>query len=183
MDPGFAVYQDTWQIPDPCFKLRTFLNMKKIAFFFSVFCVFLCSSCGDFQDVTFGGIQGVKVGKMSQQGVEAEVSIKISNPNHTAFHIYPSAMDLTLNGTSAGKAMLTNNVRIRANAEDVYVFRLKSDFSGLGTTALSQLIAMAMSRNVKVGLKGDLKVGKFLVRKRYPVDFTKSVPLGNFIGQ
>ncbi|MCW3084602.1 MAG: hypothetical protein JWP12_1968 [Bacteroidetes bacterium] len=158
--------------------------MKKILFFFASFCAFLMlSSCDDFQDVTFSGIESVKIIKMSQQGVEAEISVKIKNPNNTAFHIYPSDMALTLNGTNAGKALLTNNIKIKAGSEEVYVFKMKSDFTELDPAALSQLIVMAMSRNALIGLKGDVKVGKFLVHKKFPIEFSKNVPIGNFTGQ
>ena len=157
--------------------------MKKIQFFFAIVCTFLMTSCGDFQEVTFSGIEGVKIIQMSQKGVEAELSVKIKNPNNTAFHIYPSDMDATLNGLNAGKALLTNNVRIKPNSEEVYIFKIKSDFSQINMADLPKIFSLAMSKNVKVGLKGDLKVGKFLVRKSFPVDITKNVPLGNFTGQ
>lgn len=143
----------------------------------------LLVSCGDFQEVTFSGIESVRVIKMSQQGVEAELHVKINNPNNTAFHIYPTSMDATLNGINAGKAVLTNNVRIHAHSEEVYTFNIKSDFSGVSMTDLPKIISMAMSKTVKIGLKGNLKVGKFLVRKKYPIDFSKSVPVNGFINQ
>ena len=155
--------------------------MKKSLLF--LFFAFLLASCGDFQEVSFSGIESVKVIKMSQQRVEAELNVKSNNPNNTSFHIYPTSLDATLNGINAGKAVLTNNVRIHAHSEEVYAFRIKSDFSGVSMADLPKIISMAMSKNVKIGLKGDLKVGKFLVRKKYPVDFSRSVPVGNFLSQ
>jgi LEA14-like dessication related protein len=150
--------------------------MKKYIFLF-IFFPLLFSSCGDFQDVTFSGVENVKVVKMSQQGLEVDITAKIKNPNKIAFHIYPSDMDATLNGINAGKARLTNNIRIKPNSENSYTFNIKSDFSELNMMELPALMVAAMGKTAKVGLKGNLKVGKLFLRKGYPVDVVKSIPL------
>ncbi|MGZ4048155.1 MAG: LEA type 2 family protein [Bacteroidia bacterium] len=149
--------------------------MKKILFF--IFCTILLTSCGDFQEVTFSGIQNVNIISLSQKGAEAEITAKIKNPNNVAFTIYPADMDVTLGGINAGKAHLTGRTKIKANSDESYTFRVKSDFSSLSMADLPKLMAMAMSRNVTVSLKGNLKVGKLLVRKSYPVEMTQNVPL------
>ena len=86
-------------------------------------------------------------------------------------------MDVTLSGISAGKAQITDNVRIKSKSEEAYTFKIKSDFSNLNLTDLPSLISMALSKNVKIGLKGNLKGGNFLVKRSYPIDLTQSVPL------
>jgi len=150
--------------------------MKKLFFFFLPFLIVL-TSCGDFQDVTFSGIEGVKIVKMSQQGIEAEIIAKIKNPNKMAFTVYPTDMDVTLSGMSAGKAHLSSRVRIKPHSEELYTFKIKSDFSSVNLMDLPKLLGMAMSKNAKVGLKGDLKVGKLFVKRSYPVDVSERVPL------
>jgi LEA14-like dessication related protein len=137
----------------------------------------LFSSCGEYQDVTFLGIENVKVTSMSQQGVEAEITARIKNPNKTSFTIYKSELDATLNGLNAGKASLSKNLRIKANSEQSYTFKIRSDFSGLSFAELPKLLAMAKSKSAKVGLKGKLKAGKMFIKKSIPVDISKSVPL------
>ena len=151
--------------------------MKKYIFILFVFCSILFSSCGNFQEVTFSGIQNVTIISLTQQGAEAEITAKIKNPNNVAFTIYPADMDVVLGGINAGKAHLTGRTKIKANSDESYTFRIKSDFSKLSMSDMPKLMAMAMSRNVTVGLKGNLKVGKLFVRKNYPVEMTQSVPL------
>ncbi|MBL7884351.1 MAG: LEA type 2 family protein [Bacteroidia bacterium] len=151
--------------------------MKNIAVLF--FCLFsiVFSSCGDFQDVTFEGIENVKINKLSQQGIDVDVTAKIKNPNKVAFTIYKSDLDATFSNMNVGKAKLTNNVKIKGNSTQAYTFNIKSDFSKLSMAELPNLLSIATSRSIKVGLKGNLKVGKLLVKKNYPVDMVKSVPL------
>lgn len=152
--------------------------MKKY-FLFLVSIIFF-TSCGDFQDVSFSGIQGVKVNKLSQKGIDVDITARIKNPNTVAFTIYHSDMDATFSGMNVGKAFLTNNVKIKANSEQDYTFNVRSDFSSLSLAELPSLLAIAASRSIKIGLKGNLKVGKLLVKKNYPVDMVKTVPLGAY---
>lgn len=149
--------------------------MKKYLFFF--LCVFLLSSCGDFQDVIFLGVDSVKVNKLSQQGLDIDVMAKIKNPNKMAFTIYKSDLDATFSGMNVGKASLTKNVKIKPNCEQCYTFNVRSNFSNLSLGELPNLLAIAMSKNIKVGLKGNLKVGKLFLKQDYPVDMVKSIPL------
>ncbi|MBA3706505.1 MAG: LEA type 2 family protein [Bacteroidetes bacterium] len=148
--------------------------MKKYFLFLFVILFF---SCGDYQDVTFMGIENVKVTSMTHQGIEAEITARIKNPNKSSFTIYKSDLDATLNGMNAGKARLSKNVRIKANSEQTYVFKVKSDFSSLSMAELPKLLAMAKSKNAKVGLKGNLKAGNLFIKKTFPVDMSKNVPL------
>lgn len=153
--------------------------MKKYILILSAFCFCstLFSSCGDFQEVTFSGIENVNIISLSQQGAEAEITAKIKNPNTVAFTIYPVDMDVVLGGINAGKAYLIGRTKIKANSDQTYTFRIKSDFSTLSMTDMPKLMAMAMSRSVKVSLKGNLKVGRLFIRKSYPVEMTQNVPL------
>ncbi len=151
--------------------------MKNIAVSFFVFLTLVLSSCGDFQDVTFEGIENVKVNKISQQGIDVDITAKIKNPNKVAFTIYKSDLDATLSNMNVGKAILTNNVKIKANSSQAYTFNIKSDFSKLSMAELPNLLSIATSRSIKVGLKGNLRVGKLFVKKNYPVDMVKSVPM------
>ena len=89
-------------------------------------------------------------------------------------------MELTKNGPNAGKASLSKNVKIKKNSEDEYAFIVKSDFSALSITDIPKIIAMAMSKNVTIGLKGNLRAGKLFVKRNFPIDMTQKVPL-NFI--
>lgn len=149
-------------------------------YFLSLFiaCSGLFTSCAsDFQEVTFSGIENVQVTKLSQQGAEAEITARIKNPNSTSFTVYKSDLDVTLNGLNAGVAHLTDNVKIKSNSEESYTFKVKSDFSSLSLTDLPQLLTIATSKNVKVGLKGNLQVGKFFYKKSVPVELNENVPL------
>jgi LEA14-like dessication related protein len=151
--------------------------MKNLGLSVFILLTLVFSSCGDFQDVTFEGIENVKVNKISQQGIDVDITAKIKNPNKVAFTIYKSDLDATFSNMNVGKAILTNNVKIKANTSQAYTFNIKSDFSKLSLGELPNLLSIATSKSIKVGLKGNLRVGKLFVKKNYPVDMVKSVPM------
>jgi LEA14-like dessication related protein len=151
--------------------------MKNLGLILFIFVTLVLSSCGDFQDVTFEGIENVKVNKISQQGIDVDITAKIKNPNKVAFTIYKSDLDASFSNMNFGKALLTNNVKIKGNSTQAYTFNIKSDFSKLSMAELPNLLSIATSKSIKVGLKGNLRVGKLFVKKNYPVDMVKSVPL------
>lgn len=151
--------------------------MKKYALIVFTFCCIVFTSCNDYQEVTFSGIENVNVTSLSQKGVEAIVTARIKNPNKVGFTVYRSEMDVTIGGIDAGKAHLADNVKIKATSEVAYTFKIKSDFSNLSMVDMPKIIAMAISKHVKIGLKGDLKVGKLFVKRTFPVNITKDVPL------
>ncbi len=122
-------------------------------------------------------LDDVKVLGVSQKGAELEIYATINNPNKRAFFIYPSVFDAAVNGINVGKARLDKKVKIKAKSQERYTFHIVSDFSTIGITELPKIMALALSRNVKVNLKGNLKAGKLLVKKSIPIDFTKDVPL------
>ena len=151
--------------------------MNKYIIVLFAFCFAACTSCNDLKEVTFSGIENVQLISISQQGAEAEIMAKIKNPNNMGFTIYKSDVDVTLNGINTGRAYLTDNVKIKRNSESTYTFKIKSDFSNLSLTDLPQLIGIATGKNVKVGLKGNLKVGNLFVKRTFPVDLSQNVPL------
>ncbi len=149
---------------------------KNLLLLFTI-CTITFSGCNKFEDITVIKIENVKVVSFNQQGVEAIITATIKNPNAVGFTIYKSAMDVTLEGLDVGKANLTEKVKVKAKSETSHDFHIKSDFSKLSVTDLPKIFGIAMGKNVNVGLKGKLKVGKFYVKYAIPVDIKKTVPL------
>ena len=151
--------------------------MKKYVVPFFIFYTIAFSSCGNFKEITFSGIENIQIVKLSQKGVDAEITAKIINPNNVGFTIYKSEIYVIMNGVSVGKTDFKNNIKIKPNSEDLYNFQIKAEFANLNMTDLPKLISMGMSKNGKIGLKGNLKVGKLFVKKNYPINLTQNVPL------
>lgn len=148
--------------------------MKKLAFLLLPL-VFIFSSCEEFKEVTVSGIDSFYLKKVSQEGIEAELNVKIKNPNNRNFTIYPSEFDVIFSGIRLGKARLDKKVKIDKNAERVYSFQLKSNLGDVNLMDLPKLLNLSNIGNIEV--KGDLKAGKLFIKKRFPVSYSEKIKI------
>jgi len=134
------------------------------------------TNCSNFKEVQCTGVKGFKTNKIGTDGIDGDILIGIKNPNAFGFSIYKSEFDVTYSGIYLGKAKLTKRVRIKANAEEIYSFNLTNDFKDIKLTEVMKLLGGAIFKST-IEVKGDLKVGKLLVRKKIPVDIKEKVNL------
>ncbi len=138
----------------------------------------LClTACKDLQQVNVTNVDSFTFSKVSMKEIEGELQLKIKNPNSVGFSIYPSEFDIIYGDISLGKAKLHKRVHIGANTEKSYTFKLKTNPENLNVFDILKLVNSAGSGTIQ--LKGDLKVGKLLVRKKYPVNYKDKIDLLN----
>ncbi len=145
------------------------MKFKILAIVASLFFI----SCKEFKEIQVTNVEGFNLTKMSLENLEAQVQVKIKNPNGKSFNIYPSEFDVVFGGMRLGKAKLNKKVRIHANSEEVYSFKLNSKLSEINPLDALNLLNMGGQANIVV--KGDLKVGKLYFKKKLPVNYTDKV--------
>lgn len=144
----------------------------------SIYIVFLLSSfllisCKGFKEASVSGVDSFYLNKVNAEGIEAEVKLKIKNENSIGFSIYPSEFDIIFSGIRLGKAKLNKRVHIGANSERVYSFKLKTkleEFNLLDATRLLNIDNVG-----KIEVKGDLKAGKFYLKKKFSVNYNDKI--------
>lgn len=151
--------------------------MQKLGLFIFSCLVLMLTSCRDFKEISVSDVDNFKINKINNEGIDAEIHLKIKNPNNVGFSIYPSSFDIEFSGIRLGKAKLNKRVHIAKNTEQVYVFKLKSDLKDLNLFDALQLLNTKKLGNIDV--KGDLKAGKFYLKKRFPVNYTDKVNIFN----
>jgi len=134
-------------------------------------------SCKEIQPVTMGGVENPRLKSLSKEGIEFEFGMKIKNPNKMRIVVFPSSFDATLNGTTAGKVRLSKKVKIKANSDEVSEFHIKSDFSKLGFADMASILPIVTSKKVDLALKGNVRVGKWYYKKKFPIELRKTIPL------
>jgi LEA14-like dessication related protein len=146
--------------------------MKKS--FYILISLIIFTSCKNFKEAECTGVKGFKVNKMDMNGIDADIILGIKNPNKMGFSIYPSEFDVTISGINLGKAKLKRRVHIDGNAEKDYAFNLKSSFKDMN---MMDVMKLAGSGGVQgtVLVKGDLKAGKFYLKKKFPVNEKHSI--------
>lgn len=151
--------------------------MKKI---FYLLALVLCSSlwsCKNVQDLSVSKVEGFKIKDLSTKGIDAEVGLRIKNPNTFGFKIYKSGMTLNINGMDVGEAKIAKKIRIKAGSDEVYYFQLKGDFSKLSLFDIPKVIDLLKDKTVNATLKGDIKAGNLFYKKRFPVNLNERVNL------
>lgn len=149
--------------------------MSKISIFAIAIISLTISSCKELNEVSVVGVDNFYINKINTEGIEAEIKLKIKNTNSFGFSIYPSDFDLIFSGMRLGKAKLHKRVHIDGNAERVYTFNLKSNLGDLNIFDVMQLLS---SGNLgKLDVKGDLKAGKFFMKKKFDINYSEKVNL------
>lgn len=146
-------------------KFKTLLILLSVFFF----------SCKPLEELNVSNVESFNMTKITTEKLEGEIGIKINNPNKMGFSIYPSEFAINFSGMDLGKARLYKKVRIAGNSEKVYIFKLNSYLSAINPMDLLQVLGSEKLGNIEV--KGNLKVGKFLVRRKIPVSYIDKVKL------
>src|SRR4051812_21044121 len=97
-------------------------------------------SCHDFKEIQVTGIEGLSINKISMDGIDARLLLRLKNPNAMGFSLYKSEFDIRYSGIYLGKAKLTKRVKIKANAEETYGFHLSQDFKNLNVMDVLKLL-------------------------------------------
>ena len=134
-------------------------------------------SCAEIKPATIGGVENPKVNNLSTAGADFTFEMRIKNPNNMGVTVFPSSFDANVNGIDVGQVKMDKKVRIKANSDNVSEFHIKSDFSKLGMKDLASVIGLVASKSATVTLKGDVRVGKWYYKKRFPVELKKTVNL------
>jgi len=148
---------------------------------FLCFTIFLLSSC-KYEEVTVSQLSGMKINKITNEGVEMEMGIQLKNPNSYGFTIFPSSFDVSLGGTNLGKAHLSKKEKVGPNSDELHTFLIKTSFDQLTQGGIPGLINLFAKKNPEVEIKGNLKAGKFLFRKRIPIDRKQNTRMENNAG-
>ena len=132
-------------------------------------------SCKEFKENKVTNVEGFYINKLTIENLEAEIKLKINNPNNTGFSIYPSEFDIIFCGIRLGKAKLNKRVHIDAKSEKVYSFKLNKNISDLNPFEALRLLNL--DNLGKIEINGELKVGKFYLKRKYPINYNDKVNL------
>lgn len=147
--------------------------MKKSLIAFILMVAICVVSCKDFKEAECTGVKGFKINTINMSGLDADIILGIKNPNNIGFSIYPSEFETNLAGIGLGKAKLKKRVHIDANTEKDYTFNLKSNFKDMNMMDIMKLVNSGGVGKIQV--KGNLKAGKFYLKKNFPVNVTESL--------
>jgi LEA14-like dessication related protein len=147
----------------------------KSLLYLAIFCSLAFTSCKSLKEVEVTGVKGFKVNKIDTEGINADIFLGIKNPNRIGFSIYKSTFDISYDGMHLGTARSLTRVHIDARTEKNYSFNLSGSLQNSNLISVVKMIYGAGKGQLEV--KGNLKVGKFFLKKKIPVDFKERISL------
>ena len=134
-------------------------------------------SCKEIQPVTIGGVNNIKLISLTKEGIEFDFDMNINNPNPVGVSVFPSTLQASVGDIDAGYVKLNKRTKIKGNGSHTSTFHIKSDFSKLGFGDIAKILPMVSSKSAALSLKGDVRVGKWFYKKKFPIELKKTVPL------
>jgi LEA14-like dessication related protein len=147
---------------------------KELFLFISVF--LLLTGCIQLKEVSCTGVQGFKLNRIDMAGIDGDIQLAIKNNNTFKFVIYPSEFDISYSGIYLGRARLARKVKVKGHSEESYSFNLKKDFQDVSLAEVMKLLNGATLKNT-VEVKGNLKIGRFYIKRNLPVDVKEKIKL------
>ena len=134
--------------------------------------LFIFSSCLEFDDVKFKGIESVKFPKIDQKEILIDLSLKLDNPNNYKIKIKPSVLDVYIGGILMGQVQIDEKFVIKKKQESSYSTQLKCK---LEDGVLFSLMKFATMSEISVRFKGRVKGSVYGINKKVDIDETKTL--------
>lgn len=149
--------------------LRKFFSYSVLFFMLST--LFSCF----YKEVEIVKLENAFVKKFSSRGIEAEVFLKVKNPNNYDISIVNSDLDIFINEKSVGKAKIADKVIFPKKSEKVHRLLIESDFVQTGGGLLTTLASVLLNQSVSLGIKGDVTAKAMMMQKKVKVDIRENV--------
>jgi len=144
----------------------------------TLFSIFFLTSCFDYEDVEFKGVQNFGLEGRSGGNITVRIDLNVNNPNNYNIKIKKSSLDVFVNGSKVGKTKMKNNIVLKKNQQDVYPLYLTFSEKELKSSALASIGSLLTGR-MKVRIKGNIKAKVYGIGKKFPIDVEEPVNLGS----
>lgn len=138
--------------------------------FLSVLFIFLSSSCSEFEELAYKGLDGIKFVKFEKKKLVLDIGVKIDNPNSFSITVKPSIVDILIDDQLLVKAKLITKVKFLKKTATTYRLPVEIDIE---EGAYFKLLKYTLRKNVSIRIKGKVKGCVFGIVKRTMIDEIK----------
>ena len=134
---------------------------------FIAFIALSFSSCNVYQDIEIQEVSDIRITKMSDKGIEAEVDIKVFNPNGYRVSIVSIDADLYVNNKDVGDARLRKKVILGKKSNEIHTIKIEGDYTDMKGGLLQTLIGGLFSQSMNIKVDGTMKGKGLLIGKSF----------------
>ncbi len=143
--------------------------MQRIIYINFIISFIFFTSCLSYKQPSISGVQNFQIKKISKEGMQSEIAVKIKNPNDFGFYIYSGKADIYVGKIPLGEAKLSKKVYVPAKSMGVYNLLVSTSFEKI--TMQDIIKSMSLSDIQKIKVDGYIIVGKFLYRKKIKANY------------
>ncbi len=131
--------------------------------------IMIISASCNFNEIVVGTPKDFQIKELNPGKIKMVIFLPIENTNNLSFNVINSDIDVYLNSRKLGEVNQIEKFRIAKKSNDVYpvVFEIET------ADALASMIAVIrdlQSGSPKIGLKGRIRAGRFLIIKNIDLD-------------
>jgi LEA14-like dessication related protein len=134
-------------------------------------------SCKFYKDVEVLAVEDINITKFNQDVVEAEITLKIENPNWYAVTLTQSDIDIFVNEKDMGKVVLLEKIKLPSKSINSRKLKLQGNFKDIKNSFLDNLLGMLFSSNAEFKASGSVTGKALLIKRKVDIDITEKVDL------
>jgi len=151
--------------------------MKKIRIpLFLIALLSIISVSCKYQQITVGKPAGLKVNEIKTGNVSLQVDLPVNNPNNFSFTLKKIDLDVYVGEINVGNVKRTQKTRIEAKSNDVHAVDVSFKPAELLGNSF-KIVSELSRREIEIGVKGKVKVGRFIFSKNIDVDSKDKVKI------
>ncbi|MFT5580776.1 MAG: LEA14-like dessication related protein [Psychromonas sp.] len=146
--------------------------MRKLFFLLAI--SFGLSGCDafEFEDVEFITLDNFILKEVKGRNAEMEVYVTLLNPNFFGIKIKPSELDVYIDEIYAGKALLTEKVKLKKKHQQSYLAKIKLEGED---GILLRLMSLLRKKEIKLEVKGKVTGSVYGISKKVSVSESKMI--------
>lgn len=142
---------------------------KKIVALLIIVAIFsaLLPSCMRFEDITFRGIENLKIGKIGMNETTMEMNLIFNNPNNMGATLNNAQGKAWIQDIYVGDFLLNQDVKIPAKKDFSVPVRMSVNLKDV----LKNSLTLMFSDSVNIKLDGAAKLSKGSILKTFPLRY------------
>ncbi len=153
------------------------METRTLLLFFSLlFLEASFSSCHSIKSIEYRNIENAQLEKIGLSNSTLNAELLCFNPNPFGLELIQSDVDIYLNDNLCGHSIQNESVKINRKEEFRVSLKLEVNMKNM----LKNLAAGLLGNEVKIRLIGKLTVGKGMIKKSFPIDYSTSKKLSLF---
>jgi LEA14-like dessication related protein len=132
------------------------------------------SSCKVYQDVTLTEVNNVKMTEFGLEGVKAEITVSISNPNWYKLKVTDSEIDLYFEGQKIAQVKIEEDLVIPKKQVSTQTIQVNSTGADL-TAVMGNALALFFKSEFLLEGKGYIDGKAMFIARKVPVEFKQKL--------